>query len=132
MTTDTETHPGDTGAEPKRRFRFPTAFTVLFFVLVLVWILTFIIKPGTYSYVSCDGGSPKPIPGTFEKVDLVERAAFPAQREMGGRRVAIDLDRDVFDEGAEQLLPVARRGRWRVPDGGEIGSECEQTIALGL
>jgi len=70
MTTDTETHPGDTGAEPKRRFRFPTAFTVLFFVLVLVWILTFIIKPGTYSYVSCDGGSPKPIPGTFEKVDL--------------------------------------------------------------
>src|SRR5215472_17330881 len=70
MTTDTETHPGDATAEHKRRFRFPTAFTVLFFVLVLVWILTFIIKPGTYSYVSCDGGSPKPIPGTFEKVDL--------------------------------------------------------------
>jgi hypothetical protein len=39
---------------------------VLFFVLMLVWILTFIIKPGTYSYVSCDGGSSKPIPGTFE------------------------------------------------------------------
>jgi hypothetical protein len=51
---------------------------------------------------------------------------------MGGRLVAIDLDRHLFDEGAEQLLPVARRGRWRVPDGGEIGSECEQTIALGL
>ena len=42
---------------------------MLFFVLVLVWILTFIIKPGTYSYVSCDGGSPKPVPGTFESVD---------------------------------------------------------------
>jgi uncharacterized ion transporter superfamily protein YfcC len=42
---------------------------VLFFVLVLVWILTFIITPGTYSYVSCDGGPPKPIPGTFENVD---------------------------------------------------------------
>src|SRR3974390_2567106 len=72
MTTDTQTRPGDTTAEPKRRFRFPTAFTVLFFVLVLVWILTFIIKPGTYSYVSCDGDSPKPIPGTFQdvKVDL--------------------------------------------------------------
>jgi uncharacterized ion transporter superfamily protein YfcC len=70
MTTGTQTRPGDTTAEPKRRFRFPTAFTVLFFVLVLVWILTFIIKPGTYSYVSCDGGSPKPIPGTFENVKL--------------------------------------------------------------
>jgi hypothetical protein len=33
-----------------------------------------------------------------------------AQREMGVRLVAIDLDCDVFDEGAQQLLPVA----WRV------------------
>src|SRR6516165_854479 len=30
------------------------------------------------------------------------------------------------------LLPIARCGRWRVPDGGEIGSEGEETIALGL
>ena len=72
MTTDTQADPEDTTAEPKRRFKFPTAFTVLFFVLVLVWVLTFIIKPGSYSYVSCDGGPPKPIPGTFGavKVDL--------------------------------------------------------------
>ena len=72
MTADTQARPEDTTAEPKRRFKFPTAFTVLFFVLVLVWVLTFIIKPGSYSYVSCDGGSPKPIPGTFGavKVDL--------------------------------------------------------------
>jgi uncharacterized ion transporter superfamily protein YfcC len=72
MTTDTKSSPEDTTAEPKRKFKFPTAFTVLFFVLVLVWVLTFIIKPGSYSYVSCDGGSPKPIPGTFAtvKVDL--------------------------------------------------------------
>src|SRR5262252_8445126 len=66
MATETRARPEGEAAEPKRRFKFPTAFTVLFFVLVLVWILTFIIKPGTYSYVSCDGGSPKPIPGTFE------------------------------------------------------------------
>ena len=72
MTTDTQTSPDDTTAEPRRRFKFPTAFTVLFFVLVLVWVLTFIIKPGSYSYVSCDGGPPKPVPGTFGavKVDL--------------------------------------------------------------
>jgi uncharacterized ion transporter superfamily protein YfcC len=75
MTADTQTNSDNTDetpAKPKRRFKFPTAFTVLFFVLVLVWILTFIVKPGSYSYVSCDGGSPKPIPGTFGavKVDL--------------------------------------------------------------
>src|SRR5499433_2984994 len=79
--------------------------------------------------VGADGGRPR---ARQSEVDLVERAALPAQREMGGRLVAIDLDCDVFDEGAQQLLPVARRGRWCVPDGGEIGSECEQTIALGL
>ena len=70
MTTDTQTSPDDTTAEPKRRFKFPTAFTVLFFVLVLVWILTFIIPPGTYSYVSCDEGTPKPIPGTFHSINI--------------------------------------------------------------
>jgi hypothetical protein len=66
----TQAAPEGTAAEPKRRFKFPTAFTVLFFVLVLVWILTFIIKPGTYSYVNCEGGPPKPVPGTFQKVNL--------------------------------------------------------------
>ena len=72
MTADTQARPEDTTDKPKRKFKFPTAFTVLFFVLVLVWILTFIIPPGSYSYVSCDGGTPKPIPGTFGavKVDL--------------------------------------------------------------
>ena len=69
MAAETRARPEGEAAEPKRRFKFPTAFTVLFFVLVLVWILTFIIKPGTYSYVSCDGGAPKPIPGTFENFD---------------------------------------------------------------
>src|SRR3974377_984269 len=72
MATDMQAPPEDTTDKPKRRFKFPTAFTVLFFVLVLVWIMTFIIPPGSYSYVSCDGGPPKPIPGTFGavKVDL--------------------------------------------------------------
>jgi uncharacterized ion transporter superfamily protein YfcC len=63
---------GDSGSEvvPEKKggFRFPTAFTILFGVLVLVWALTFIIHPGTYDYVSCDGGTPKPIPGTFHHV----------------------------------------------------------------
>jgi len=46
VTTDTRAGQDETTTEPKRRFKFRTAFTVLFFVLVLVWILTFIIKPG--------------------------------------------------------------------------------------
>jgi len=70
VAAETQTRPGESPAEPKRGFRFPTAFTVLFFVLVLIWILTFVITPGTYSYVSCDGGSPKPIPGTYHTINI--------------------------------------------------------------
>jgi uncharacterized ion transporter superfamily protein YfcC len=73
MAAETQTRPDESPAEPKRGFRFPTAFTVLFFVLVLIWILTFFITPGTYSYVSCDGGPPKPIPATFHNIN-VERS----------------------------------------------------------
>jgi uncharacterized ion transporter superfamily protein YfcC len=70
MTADTEAHADEADVKPKRRFKFPTAFTILFFVLVAVWILTFIIPPGTYSYVSCDGGTAKPIPGTYHSISV--------------------------------------------------------------
>jgi uncharacterized ion transporter superfamily protein YfcC len=61
------------GPAARRRFRFPSAFTVLLGVLVLVWGLTFLIQPGSYAYVSCDGAIPRPIPGTFQPVS-VERS----------------------------------------------------------
>lgn len=49
--------------------RFPTAFTVLLAVLVAVWALTFVVPPGAYRYVRCDGGSPRPIPGSYQRSD---------------------------------------------------------------
>jgi uncharacterized ion transporter superfamily protein YfcC len=52
---------GDPPAAPKSRFRFPTAFTVLFLVLLLVWIAAFFVPAGKYKTDS--GGSP--IPGTY-------------------------------------------------------------------
>jgi uncharacterized ion transporter superfamily protein YfcC len=68
------TDDANTGSEetPQKKggFRFPTAFTILFGVIVLVWALTFVIHPGTYDYVSCDGGTPKPVPGTFHHIDV--------------------------------------------------------------
>lgn len=57
--------------EPKKKgFKFPTAFTVLFFVLIVVWVFSFIIPSGSYQYVSCDGESPKPIAGTYEETEV--------------------------------------------------------------
>jgi uncharacterized ion transporter superfamily protein YfcC len=72
--TDTKLDHGDAppagGGAPKRKFKFPTAFTVLFFVLLLVWGLTFVIKPGAYAYVSCNGDSARPIPGSFQQTQV--------------------------------------------------------------
>src|ERR1700687_3660953 len=66
------------------------------------------------------------------EIDLVERAALPAQREVGCSLVALGLYDDLLEQCSQQLFPVTRRGRCRVPDGGKIGPEREQTVALLL
>ncbi|MGZ8735989.1 MAG: YfcC family protein [Nocardioides sp.] len=64
----TSAHAGGTSPAPekKRSFRFPSAFTVLFGVTVLVWLLAFIIPTGAYKVSEETGG---PIPGSYHTVD---------------------------------------------------------------
>jgi uncharacterized ion transporter superfamily protein YfcC len=50
-------------AEPSKHFRFPTAFTVLFLVLLLVWIAAFFVPAGKYQTKE---GSP--VPGTYHEL----------------------------------------------------------------
>jgi uncharacterized ion transporter superfamily protein YfcC len=49
---------------PAKKFKFPTAFTVLAIILLLVWIASFFVPPGTYDADS--SGSPKP--GTYHEL----------------------------------------------------------------
>ncbi len=56
--------PPDGDAEPRKAFKFPTAFTVLFAVLVLVWIATFFVPAGAYKLDSAGG----PKPGTYHRL----------------------------------------------------------------
>ena len=49
---------------PRRRFRFPSAFTVLAAVTIAVWALTFVIPAGRYDVK--DGS---PVPGTYHSVE---------------------------------------------------------------
>jgi uncharacterized ion transporter superfamily protein YfcC len=51
-------------AEPRRSFTFPSAYTILFLLLIVVTILTWIIPAGQYDYTA-DGS---PIPGTYHAV----------------------------------------------------------------
>ncbi|MFF1272926.1 YfcC family protein [Streptomyces marokkonensis] len=67
-TTPTAPEPaaGDAGTTPtKRRFSFPSAFTVLIAVTVAVWALTFVLPAGRYD--TKDGS---PVPGTYRSVEV--------------------------------------------------------------
>jgi uncharacterized ion transporter superfamily protein YfcC len=53
------------GAPEKRGFKLPSAYTILFILIVAVALATWIIPAGTYDY----DGEGSPIPGTYHQVD---------------------------------------------------------------
>jgi uncharacterized ion transporter superfamily protein YfcC len=50
--------------KPKKKFSFPSAFTILFLLLIVIALATWIVPAGTYDY-DADGA---PIPGTYHTV----------------------------------------------------------------
>ena len=61
MAAQTPTTAPETG-EKRSRFTFPSAFTVLFVVTILVWLLAFIVPTGAYKISEETGG---PVPGSY-------------------------------------------------------------------
>src|SRR5512139_2118535 len=51
--------------QAKRKFSFPTAFTILFILIILIAAATFIVPAGSYDYDE-EGA---PIPGTYHEVE---------------------------------------------------------------
>ncbi len=66
MTAHTLAEPKDDSRKRQRKFRFPSAFTVLFGVTVGVWLLAFIVPTGAYEISEKTGG---PVPGSYGAVD---------------------------------------------------------------
>ncbi|WP_027006249.1 YfcC family protein [Conexibacter woesei] len=66
MSTDVHEPPVATVPPPEERkpFRFPTAFTVLAAVLLLVWVATFFVPAGAYQLDKAGG----PKPGTYHRL----------------------------------------------------------------
>lgn len=63
--------------DTKPRFRFPTAFTILFALIVLVAILTWIIPAGQYERVASEAlGKDVPIAGTYARTDAAPQGFF--------------------------------------------------------
>src|SRR5947208_1010017 len=59
-----ERQEGPPGA-PAKKFKFPTAFTVLAAVLLLVWIASYFVPAGRYNTSASTGA---PVPGTYHKL----------------------------------------------------------------
>jgi uncharacterized ion transporter superfamily protein YfcC len=51
--------------EPAKKFKFPTAFTVLAIVLLLVWVASFFVPAGRYNTNAATGS---PVPGTYHEL----------------------------------------------------------------
>ena len=63
--------------DPKIGFRFPSAFTILFALIVLVAVLTWIIPAGQYERVASEAlGKDVPIAGTYAPADAAPQGFF--------------------------------------------------------
>jgi uncharacterized ion transporter superfamily protein YfcC len=95
--TPAEGPPPTQSETPKRSFRFPTAFTVLFLVLVLVWVASFFVPPGRYT--TKDGS---PVPGTYHKLPSCSAV------EAGGTALVVDSPGETGTAPADaQQAPTA-------------------------
>ncbi|MCI8647607.1 MAG: YfcC family protein [Firmicutes bacterium] len=50
-----------------KRFRMPSAFTILFLIILVIAILTWIVPAGSYEYVDETAASLEPVPGTYQQ-----------------------------------------------------------------
>ena len=92
----------DVGA-PKRR-RFPTAFTVLAGVLLLVWIASFFVPAGAYKI---DAETAGPVPGSYHEL--------PSCSSAKGDELCVETS---FDQRLKQL--------WIAPPNGLYGIENDR------
>src|SRR5512132_4271955 len=65
MSDQTATAPTEPAAPKKGRFTLPSAYTILFFLIVLAAIATWIVPAGTYE----TNKAGEPIPGTYHEVE---------------------------------------------------------------
>jgi uncharacterized ion transporter superfamily protein YfcC len=70
----------DSPNEESRRFKFPTAFTVLAIVLVVVWVASFFIPAGLYK----TNAAGEPIPGTYHQLSSC------SDLEAGGHALTVE------------------------------------------
>lgn len=93
--------PAEQGTPP-RKLKFPTAFTVLAAVLLLVWVASFFVPAGAYDVDPEAGG---PLPGSY--------AELPACSDVTGDALCVETG---FDQRLKQLWIAPPNGLYGVED----------------
>lgn len=79
--SDTQNVVSPDGIAPKMSDRFPSAFTILFALIVIVAGLTWIVPAGQYDRVTNEAlGKDTPVPGTYQTVDSAPQNIFDILR----------------------------------------------------
>src|SRR6478672_2319245 len=104
-----EQPPAPSGSPPQKKFKFPTAFTVLAIVLLLVWIASFVVPAGVYN----KDASGSPVPGTYHELPSCDAVAA------GGAALVVDSPGET---GVAPADAVSAPGAELVP-----GSNCVET-----
>jgi uncharacterized ion transporter superfamily protein YfcC len=111
-----ETVAPPTGPEQKK-LRFPTAFTVLAAVLLLVWLASFLVPAGAYKV---DPKTDGPIPGTYREL--------PSCSDVKGDELCVETS---FDQRLKQLWIAAPNGLYGVENDRGFVSADEQGFLYG-
>src|SRR3954447_4693378 len=99
-----EQPPAPAASPPQKKFKFPTAFTVLAVVLGLVWIASFVVPAGTYS----KDANGSPVPGTYHHLPSCSAV------EAGGEALVVDSP---GESGVAPADAVSAPGATAVPGG---------------
>src|SRR4051794_38541434 len=89
--------PSDT---PPKKLKFPTAFTVLAAVLVLVWVASFFVPAGAYKDDPKSGG---PVPGSYRELSSCSKAT--------GDELCVET---AFDQRLKQLFIAPSNGLYGI------------------
>src|SRR4051812_7688628 len=109
--TKTAPEPASTpaGSDPKK-LRFPTAFTVLAAVLLLVWIASFFVPAGAYKI---DPKTAGPVPGSYRELPSCSNAT--------GDELCVET---AFDQRLKQLFIATPNGLYGIEnDRGFVASD---------
>lgn len=139
----------------KKKFKMPTAYTILFCIIIVTAILTWIIPPGQYDYVETeDSSSKEPISGTYHNVEpnqqgisdvllapfegfysAVDIALFIL---MVGGFLGVVMKTGAIDAGISNIIKILNgKEKWMIPIlmclfglGGTTFGMAEETIAF--